>query len=64
MVPAKVSRVAEILAQDRKATGESRDDRHCDSYQPYEYGWVHPDGGSGSGSDVVDVSGHATHGDA
>jgi hypothetical protein len=68
LVPAKESRVAKILAQDRKATGKTGDDHQRDSYQPDKYEWVHPDGGSGSGSgsssDVVDVSGHAKHGDA
>jgi hypothetical protein len=32
-VPAEESRVAEILAQDRKTTGKTSDDRQYDSYQ-------------------------------
>jgi len=67
-VPAKESCVAEILAQDDKATGKTGDDHQRNSYQPDKYEWVHPDGGngigSGSGSDVVDMRGHAKHGDA
>jgi hypothetical protein len=55
---------AEILAQDHKATGKTGDDHQRDSYQPDKYEWVRPERGSGNGSDVVDVSGHAKHGDA
>ena len=61
---AEESRVAEILAQDGDSTRKPGDDRQYDSYQPDEYGWIHPDGGGGSGSHVVDLSGHATHHDA
>jgi hypothetical protein len=36
-VPAKESCVAEILAQDHKATGKTGDDHQRDSYQPDKY---------------------------
>jgi hypothetical protein len=63
-VPAEESCVAEIFAQDRKATGKTGDDRQCESRQPEEYEWVRPDSGSGSDSQVVDLCVHADHGDA
>jgi hypothetical protein len=62
-VPAKESCVAEILAQDRKTTGKTGDNHQRDSYQPDKYEWVHPDGGSGSDTQFVDLRVHATHGD-
>jgi hypothetical protein len=61
---AKEPRVTEILAQDRKTTGKTRDDRQYESYQPDECEWVLPDSGSGSDSQVVDLRVHARHGDA
>jgi hypothetical protein len=63
-LPAKVPRVTEILAQDRKTTSETGDDRQYESYQPDECEWVLPDSGSGSDSHVVDLRVHAKHGDA
>jgi hypothetical protein len=63
-VPAKESCVAEILAQDHKATGKTGDDHQRDSYQADKYEWVLPDSGGGSNSQVVDLCVHAKHGDA
>jgi hypothetical protein len=63
-VSTKEPRVAEVLAHDRKTTGKSGGYRQYDSYQRDEYEWVHRDRGSGSGSQVVDLTGHAMHGDA
>jgi len=62
-VPAKESCVVEILAQDRKTTGKTGDDRQYESYQPDECEWVLPDGGSGCDSQSVDLRVHAMHGD-
>jgi hypothetical protein len=63
-VPAEESCVAEIFAQDRKATGKTGDDHQYESCQPDECEWVLPDSGSGTDSQVVDLCVHADHGDA